>query len=270
MNKRCLRTMSLLLCLAMVLSTHVVAFADDTQNRTVDESNALNIIIDNLEIGQTKSVTVSEYEMIQDLKKLTDEELHSIGYDTSEVVQIRQPLKAKEKYGNVTYTISYSSMHQKDGVTYLTTTMTWNWNVRPSFLKTDIAAMTTSENFTKINAAAKVKYYPYGNKKSKCTTEKPTVKTKDAGRGTYVKITMAKDYDTVAKDYKKVAMGGSMTVNWSVSGKYKQAGISSNYGHSILACTPSVSFGYKSGSISFTPEKKCKSGDEAYMLAKLK
>lgn len=261
----------------LVLSTFLLtANAESYVDRDFSKSSSSIIgMEDNLAeisklIGKSQTRTVSEYDMIKGLQQKTDSELKNIGYSAQDIKNIRQPLKASNKYGNVTYTINYTSMYQKKGITYLTTKMTWNWSKKPAFLLTDIAALTNSENFTKVSATSFVQYYTYGNKSKKNGTASPTVSTKDSGRGAFIKIQMGKDYDRELKEYKKVALSGSVTVTWSISGKYKQTGISSNYGHSVLTCTPSVSFGYKSGAISFTPAKRCKSGDEAYMIAKVK
>ena len=215
------------------------------------------------------SKTVSEYDMIKELKQFSKDELREKGFSQEDITAISRPLKAKEHYGNVTYTITYDKMYQKNGETFLRTKMTWNWSKAPLNILTDIPAMTTSETFTKDSASAKVQYYWYGNKKNKSSSSKPSVKPKNAGQGVYIKVTMGKNFDVSEHSYKEIALSGSITTSWSVSKKLKQVGIASNYGHSIIVCTPSVSFG-SSASISFTPSIKCKSGDEAYMKATLK
>ena len=259
----------MIFCANFTGTAHAIS-VDNLSNSTIDNTQISIDRLKGLPIGTIATRTVSEYDMLKELQQKTDAQLKKDGYSLTDISAIRQPLKAKSKYGNVTYTISYTEMYQKKGITYLTTKMTWNWSTRPVCVLTDIAAMTNSEKFVKVSASAVVQYYSYGNKKSKSYQVKPTVNTKDSGTGTYIKIAMGKDYDRIAKDYKNIALSGSMTVKWSISGKYKQTGISSNYGHTIITCTPSVSFGSKSGSISFTPVKKCKCGTEAYAIAKLK
>ena len=81
--------------------------------------------------------------------------------------------------------------------------MTWSWSKEPAALVTDIAAATTSENFTKDSSSATVKYYKYGHKDQGITSQNAIVKTKDAGRGVFTRITMGKNWDTNKKRYKK-------------------------------------------------------------------
>ncbi len=213
--------------------------------------------------GLTISKTISEYDIIKNLRGYSKSELKGLGYTDSDIKAIKAPMKAKEKYGNVTYTIKYSNMYQKKGETFIKTTMTWDWSSAPIMQYTDIAAMTTSETFTKDSANSTVQYYKYGNKKIKSIKSNPTVKTKNSGRGVFIRIKMKKNYDKSEHAYKDIALSGKITASWSVGKKVKQVGVSSNYGHSKIKCDISASFG-SGASISFTPEKKVQYGDEAY------
>jgi hypothetical protein len=128
----------------------------------------------------------------------------------------------------------------KKDQTDLKTKMTWSWSKEPAALVTDIAAATTSENFTKDSSSATVKYYKYRHKDQGITSQNAIVKTKDAGRGVFTRITMGKNWDTNKKRYKKVAMAGSITTSWSIGKKVTQVGIASNYGHTIIGAAPSI------------------------------
>lgn len=263
----------LITAIIMILSVSSICYAteetlqDSTNNQmeeSVENEDALLIV----PLG-TASKTVSEYDMIKELQGYTASQLESQGYTVAEINSIQQPLAAKETYGKVTYNITYDKMYQRNGETFLRTKMTWNWSKVPAVLATDMMAMTTSEAFTKDSATAKVQYYWGGNKSKKSNLIAKTVKTKGSGTGVYASFSMGKNWDSDNKSYKEIAMSGYMRTTWSISGKYTQVGISSNYGHSVITCTPSVSF---SGtySISFTPALSCKSGDEAYTKATLK
>lgn len=219
--------------------------------------------------GMVTTRTVSEYDMIKSLQSKTDLQLTQGGYSKKEIKQIRTVTQAKEKYGKVTYTVSYSKMKYKKGVTYLTTKTTWSWSKKPVFALKDIIGMTTSSAFTKDKGSTKVVYYLYGNKNKKREVTSQKVKTNGAGTGTFIRIKVGKEYDKEAKTYRKIALSGSMTVTWSVNGKIRQTGIASNYGHSVLSLTPSVSFSATGVSMGFTPSISCLSGDEAYKKAKL-
>lgn len=267
------RFVLLVATIIMVLGMSSICYAteelsqDSSNNQTeesIESEDALLIV----PLG-TVSKTVSEYDMIKELQGYTTSQLESKGYTATEINSIQQPLATKETYGKVTYTITYDQMYQKNGETFLRTKMTWNWSKVPTFLFNDIMAMTTSEAFTKDSATAKVQYYWGGNKSKKSNLVTETVKTKSSGAGVYASFPMGKDWDRDNRTYKEIAMSGYMQTSWSISGKYTQVGISSNYGHSVITGTPSVSFS-KAASISFTPEERCKSGDEAYDKAKLK
>lgn len=260
----------ILLTLSFALAVACVqAFADDSSTDKDFEISTDSTVLSG-ESGSTAATkTVSEYDMIKALQKYSNSELKAMGCADDEISEIKQPLKAKGKYGKVTYTISYSKMYQKNGETFLKTKMTWDWSSAPIALHTDIPAMTTSENFTKDSATAKVQYYLYGNKNNKSSTASPTVKTKDSGTGVFIKVAMGKNWNKSDHVYKEVALSGSITTSWSLGKKVKSVGISSNYGHSVISVSPSVSFG-TGISISFSPAKSCKSGDEAYEKAKLK
>lgn len=269
MKKLIKKITTLLIVASLVMTVPMNAFASseqkDYESMPVKIDSGLQSVQATFYV-KSSTVTLSEYDIICELRKLTNEELLDIGFTSEEISKIKSVARAQEKYGDVTYTISYSEMYKSGGNTYLTTKMTWDWSKEPSYLGTDIVAMTTSENFTKDSSYVKVNYYAYGNKNSTKTSEFGTVKTENAGQGALYKITMGKEWDTINKHYKKVALSGEMEVEWSASGSFSQVGIASSYGHSVLTTSPSVSFG-TGCSISFTPIKKCVSGDEAYAKA---
>lgn len=275
MKKLIKKVVSLFIIMSLVIALPTTVFAS---SETVDEKRQPITIDTGLQsvqvelLRQTSSVTISEYDMICELQQYSNEELVNMGFTSEDISKIRGLTVARgatETYGEVTYTIDYTEMYKSGGQTYITTKVTWNWSSEPSVLSTDIVAMTTSENFTKDSASVRIDYYLYGNKNSTKTSEYGTVKTEDAGTGVFARITMGKDWDTINKKYKKVALSGQMTTEWSVSGSYTQVGIAAKYGHSVITLNPSVSFGAGT-SISFSPSLTCKSGDEAYKKATLK
>ena len=93
-----------------------------------------------------------------------------------------------------------------------------------------------------------------------------TVKTKNSGEGTYIKIRMARTFADSEGVY--YGLGGSMTVNLRVSGNIKTVGLGSNYGHTKIKCNPSINFGTTGVSISFSPKNNISYGDEAYINVK--
>ena len=58
-----------------------------------------------------------------------------------------------------------------------------------------------------------------------------------------------------------------MSTKWVASGEKNTLGIASNYGHSILACTPTVAVNLGGPSFSFSPSKKINYGGEAFEVA---
>ena len=259
-----------------VSANSTMVYAQESDNQEVLEND--NEICDNetdedivfsaaKAAANTYTREVSEYDMLKAVQKASNAELKNNGFTEADIIALKKPLKGKEHYGKVTYTISCLKFTPQKDQTDLKTKMTWSWSKQPAALTTDIAAMTTSENFTKDSSSATVKYYEYGEKSLGVTSQKSVVKTKNAGTGVFTRITMGKNWDADKKRYKKVDMAGSVTTSWSVGKKVTQVGISSNYGHSIVAVSPSVSFG-GGATISFTPKGKCKSGDEAYLKVK--
>ncbi len=259
------RLFAIVTTLCLVCSLFMcVTYADDNINILSSDYTIKEIDIDNL-IGTTQSVTISEYDILKELQAESTNELLDNGYTKEEIHQIKAPLKAQEKYGNVTYSINYTKMYNKNGNTYLTTEAKWSWSKQPAVLLTDVISMTTSSGFIKDSGSTTVQYY--NNLKKQTIKAHPTVKTNGAGTGVYSRITMAKNYDSDAKCYKNIALSGKMTTNWVISGKYSITGIAAKYGHTVVACTPSASFSSGSTAISFTPKFNCKGGAEAYKRA---
>lgn len=257
---------------ASVNSTTVYAQESDNQevlendNEICDNESDEDIVFSAAKAAaNTYTREVSEYDMLKAAQKASNVELKNNGFTEADIIALKKPLKGKEHYGKVMYTISCLKFTPKKDQTDLKTKMTWSWSKEPAALVTDIAATTTSENFTKDSSSATVKYYKYGHKDQGVTSQNAIVKTKDAGRGVFTRITMGKNWDTDKKRYKNVAMAGSITTSWSIGKKVTQVGIASNYGHIVVSAapTPSVSFG-GGASISFAPKLVCRSGDEAY------
>ena len=257
-----------------VNSTTVYAQESDNQevlendNETCDNETDEDVVFSAAKAAaNTYTREVSEYDMLKAAQKASNVELKNNGFTEADIIALKKPLKGKEHYGKVKYTISCLKFTPKEDQTDLKTKMTWSWSKQPSVLTKDVAAMTTSENFTKDSSSATVKYYKYGHKDQGVTSQKSIVKTKNAGKGVFARITMAKNWDTDKKRYKDVAMAGSITTSWSIGKKVTQVGVASNYGHTIIGAAPSVSFG-GGATISFTPTWRCVSGDEAYLKVK--
>jgi hypothetical protein len=214
------------------------------------------------QIAQDKK-TASEYDMLKSLRKYSKAELRKMGYSKEAIESIKKPLKAKGKYGGLTYTISWSSMRLKNGSTYVDTKMTWKWSRAPVSLCTDIAEIATGADFKADSAGSKVQYYTYGDKKKKSIVKHPAVKTKKSMSIAFIRIDMGRDWNSSEHAYRNVALSVQMEVTWRVKEKWRSVGLSSNYGHFIMTGPPSVYYD------TFTPAWKCRSGDEAYVMARL-
>lgn len=270
MNRKFLSLTIISLMLVGLITTHATANSGVISKATPTPSMQTELPINQtISINNACTQSISEYDMIKHLQHYSSNQLKGLGYSKLDIKQIRQPLKSKEHYGKLTYTISYSKFYIKKKTTYLKTKMTWNWSKKPICLLSDIAAMTTSESFTKDSAKATIQYYSYGNKKKKGAVTHPSVKTKNSGRGVYIYIPMGKNWSRDGRCYRNIALSGSISTSWSVGKKLSQFGISSNYGHTIAFCSPSVSFG-SGTSIGFSPYLTCSSGDEAYQKVKTK
>ena len=115
------------LCAVLTVS----AFADtETAEYSIHADSRSNITAYNDFVLQPAvSKSVSEYEMIKELRQYPTDTLKENGFSQKEITAIKGPLKAKSKYGNITYTINYDKMYQKNGETFLRTKMTWDWNI---------------------------------------------------------------------------------------------------------------------------------------------
>lgn len=217
--------------------------------------------------------TLNEADLLKIEANKTVQELKQDGYTSDEISEIKKfnsTLDSKEKYGNISYTIKYykDPFKYSGGITYIKTSTTWSWSKTPIIVKTDLIGMTTSTDFAKYgSSSAHINYYKDGNKTlaNKKVVNK-TVKTKNSGEGTYIKIRMARTFADSEGVY--YGLGGSMTVNWRVSGNIKTVGLGSNYGHTKIKCTPSINFGTTGVSISFSPKNNISYGDEAYINVK--
>lgn len=213
--------------------------------------------------------TVSERDMLKAAACQSTARLKKMGFSSLQIKKIRRAgtgAVPKAGYSNVTYTVSYSknSFKYRKGKTYLETVTTWSWSRLPHFMAWDAAAVTTSEHFALTGGNATVYYYKNGKRGGARKSIAGRVYTKSSGRGAYCKFNMVRLLKHNKKYYYYNALGGKMTVRWRVSGNIRSVGISSNYGHSTVTCTPNVSFGAGGGSISFSPVMSVKKGIEAY------
>lgn len=145
---------------------------------------------------------------------------------------------------------------------------TWNWSKEPLILYLDIIACTTSESgFTKVSSSGSA-YYRTKKGAIKATYTLKT-ETKNSGTGVYADIDLAKTYSGGARPTKMIAYEGYILASFkATSKKISSVGISSNYGHTTIAVSPSVSFD-KQGGISFSPSLYVSSGPEAYKRLEL-
>ena len=61
------------------------------------------------------------------------------------------------------------------------------------------------------------------------------------------------------------ALGGGITTKWVAQGKKTVIGMRSNYGHSIITGSVSVSFSKDGGTITFSPKVRMQHGSNAYV-----
>lgn len=294
------RISSVIISSILILSCTVsCSFAETTESARTDADNEVKSSVEDVEdvelINSTQETittrnnmvihkdsdgnycvtqTWSEKDLINTEAAKSVETLKAEGYTDGEITIIKAaaqlPDSAAEKYGKVSYTIKYykDSFKYKDGITYIKTNVSWSWSKAPVKVATDMVGMMTSKDFAKYGtSSAHINYYKDGEKTSanKKVVSK-TVKTKDAGKGTYIKIPMTTTFE--GKNNMYYGLGGSMTVNWRTSGNIKTVGLGANYGHAKIKCTPEITFSSSGVTIKFAPRNKIVYGDEAYINVK--
>ena len=113
---------------ASVNSTTVYAQESDNQevlendNEICDNESDEDIVFSAAKAAaNTYTREVSEYDMLKAAQKASNVELKNNGFTEADIIALKKPLKGKEHYGKVTYTISclkFKRLHiKRDSVT---------------------------------------------------------------------------------------------------------------------------------------------------------
>ncbi|MGI6722700.1 MAG: hypothetical protein ACOX4I_09270 [Anaerovoracaceae bacterium] len=232
-----------------LLIPHAAASAADSQKEIVVDQS-----------------TLYECDMVKSLQKKPCGQLMKMGYSKDEIVALKAIKAGRSRCGVLKYTVSYyrDSFKYRKGITRLKTKMTFHWTRRPVCQFTDVMAMTTSKSFHRTGSWARVTYYLGGNTGKNRRTISKKVRTVRSGIGTYCRYAVAKRWLHGHGMAIYTARSGYMVTSWQTSGKVKCAGISSNYGHTVIKLSPCVTFTPRGAEISFSPSRYVKYGPEAY------
>ena len=184
-------------------------------------------------IEQARNANVKD--TISWLRKMSEEELIQRGYSAEEIHKLKSPeaysMKASEVYGAVTYTIEpFSYIYSKvSDDTTVSVKVSWNWSKYPVCAYTDIIACTTSNNkFVVDNGTGKVNYHQSVNSSVVVAGYTPIVKAASSKHCAYIQIPMTKQGDGIVP---YLAKTGFMTTEWKADGKIARVAASCKYGH---------------------------------------
>lgn len=166
-------------------------------------------------------------------------------------------------------TLNKGSFYVKNGKTYATTTMEWNWVELPMLRFTDIPAVVAGGDYGAKSWKCKVHYLLVGASGNKAPLDKYVnldCNTKNARHGVYVNCPMIKTYTYGGHKYKYIAKSGSIVVTWSNGQRVKTIDVGANYGHTTVSMNPKVSF----NGLDIAFDKTAKYGEEASIHCEIK
>jgi hypothetical protein len=232
---------------------------------------------------------ISEYDMINDLQALTDNELYEIGYTQEQINELRaidydallrsmqktSESKLKDKgYSDakIAAVKSYSGTEAEmraaaatligtyspvmfsyaNGKTTFSCRLSWNWDTMPVWTFHDIVACSISENmYYNSESYHQVSYYYPDNYNQYYKTIKYSMKP-DAPTGIMSNTFDMNLYNTPGGE-KGVAKYGYAFFKWDKMGSVPEVAGFIKYGHAIFSITPSISLGADGISFSIEP-----------------
>ncbi len=197
------------------------------------------------ELSLAYSEEHSEKTIIENLKKMSKDELLELGLTDGDIKEIsEQPLlNSAIRYGKVKYTVLYDKKDfyydKETNTTRLTTKAYWEWTSPPLLKNIDIVKLANSEKFNFVKGKAYIKYYKDGDLDKYSNTV--TVDAKLSSEGEVCAAIPTTHF--IEKSNVPVAMKGSLVVEWVAEGKIGLLGVSTTYSHTSYEIKPTIKIG---------------------------
>jgi len=298
------KLVAFMLCGAMAFSSSIAVFANnnDFASKTFEEITNDEITFP-IEPANGVICTISEYDIIEELKLMSDEELLEAGYDQNKINQIRElnlieivnenkelsddelmekgftaekikAIKGKDLEeaqravtGTLTCKNTFYSLdyNSRTDKTTAKTIFTWEWDKCPFVTFDDIVGVSISNDMYLDEDASNVwiRYYDDGDWNKDYITK--TYSPKPEEPTGFASCTFDMNlHNKPSVDSPQVALKGNATLVWTKRGELVEGSTLARYGHA----TSSVRLGFsisKSGiSFSFTPSNKIDISGEEY------
>lgn len=249
------------------------------------------------------SYTISEYDIIEELKLMSDEELLESGYDQDKINQIRklnlieivnenkelsddeliekgfteekikairgEDLEAAQKAitGTLTCKNTFASLDydSKRDRTTATTIFTWEWDKCPFVTFDDIIGISISNDMylDEDNSKVCVEYYDNGDWNAKHVPKTYSPKPEEP-TGFASCIFDMNLHNKPSVNPPQVALKGEATLVWTKRGKLVEGSTLARYGHATSSVKLGFSVGKSGISFSFTPNKDIDTTAEEY------
>lgn len=301
-----------MLCGTMIFSSSIVIFANNNYYSTSQNfeevtykvsDNSIEEISFPIEPTNGIIYTISEYDIIEKLKLMSDEELLESGYDQDKINQIRklnlieivnenkelsddeliekgfteekikairgEDLEAAQRAitGTLTCKNTFYSLDydSKTDKTTAKTIFTWEWDKCPFVTFNDIVGISISNDMYLDEDASKVwvRYYDNGDWNEKYITKTYSPKPEEPTSFASCIFDMNL-FNKPSVNPPQVALKGNATLVWTKRGELVEGSTLARYGHAISSVKLGFSVGKSGISFSFTPSKSIDITGEEY------
>ncbi len=197
------------------------------------------------ELSLAYSEEISEKTIIENLKKMSKDELLELGLTEGDIKAIDEESLSNSsiRYGKVKYTVLYDKKDfyydKETNTTKLTTKTYWEWTSPPLTKNIDIVKLGNSSHFSFVKGKAYIKYYKDGDLDKYSNTVTVYAKpSSEIEACVAIPVTHFIDKSNVS-----VAMKGSFVAEWVAEGNVNIMGIAATYSHTSYEIKPTIRIG---------------------------